>query len=154
MKLSELKSKLDTIDELHFQLPNGSSVPSHFHVTEIGSVHKKFIDCGGTIREERFINFQLWSSIDINHRLQAKKLKDIISLSQEVLKLEDLEIEVEHQGESTVGKYKLDFDGDIFILTPTHTDCLAKSNCLIPAVKQKLKLSELSSSNCCSGNAC
>jgi hypothetical protein len=153
MKLSELKSKLDTVEELHFQLPDGSLVPSHFHVTEIGSVHKKFIDCGGTIREESFINFQLWSSIDINHRLQAKKLKDIISLSQEALQLEDLEIEVEHQGENTVGKYNLDFDGDMFLLTPTHTDCLAKSDCLIPAAKQKLKLSELTSS-CCQGNAC
>ena len=31
---------------LHLMLPDGSFVPAHFHVTEVGRVQKDFIDCG------------------------------------------------------------------------------------------------------------
>jgi len=34
-------------------LENGTMVPEHFHVTEVGVVTKHFIDCGGTVRNER-----------------------------------------------------------------------------------------------------
>ena len=52
MKLSEIKTILDTLPVLHFVLENGEQVPDHFHVTEVGQISKKFIDCGGTIRDE------------------------------------------------------------------------------------------------------
>lgn len=64
MILSEVKTTLKTVNQLAFQLPNGTLVPNHFHVTEIGQITKKFIDCGGTLREENVINFQLWSAND------------------------------------------------------------------------------------------
>ena len=51
MKLSEIKIHLNKLDKIAFQLPNGSLVPSHFHVTEVGKVSKHFIDCGGSIRK-------------------------------------------------------------------------------------------------------
>ena len=44
---------------------------------------KKFIDCGGVIRDEKVINFQLWYSVDEDHRLEAEKLRKIIALSEE-----------------------------------------------------------------------
>lgn len=50
MKLSEFKKQLSTVTELNFVLPNGTIVPQHFHVTEVGQVTKNFIDCGGTVR--------------------------------------------------------------------------------------------------------
>lgn len=68
MKLSEVKKALDHLESLVFTLPNGEKVPAHFHVTEIGKISKNFIDCGGTVRHEDVVNFQLWSADDVNHR--------------------------------------------------------------------------------------
>jgi hypothetical protein len=48
MKLSEIK-KLDTLENVTFQLPDGTTVPEHFHVTEVGLITKNFIDCGGKL---------------------------------------------------------------------------------------------------------
>lgn len=150
MKLSEIKRHLNNLSTMGFQLPNGELVASHFHVTEIGKVTKHFIDCGGKLREENIINFQLWEANDYNHRLHPEKLVNIIELSEKVLKLDDLEIEVEYQGE-TIGKYGLDFDGINFLLTTTQTDCLAKDACGIPVEKTKVALSQINKevSNCC-----
>jgi len=110
MKLSEIKNHLTSLNELEFRLPDGSAVPAHFHVTEVRQVSKRFIDWGGTLRNEETINFQLWEDGDFDHRLVAAKLLSIIALSERVLELEDREIEVEYQG-LTIGKYGLDFDG-------------------------------------------
>lgn len=145
MKLSEIKSKLPQLSQLTFLLPDGNSVPAHFHITEVGQVNKRFIDCGGTIRDEKSINFQLWEDGDYDHRLGAKKLLDIIQLSEKTLGLEDLKVEVEYQS-NTIGKYGLEFNGEAFVLTNTMTDCLAKDKCGIPAQKPKLKLSEIQTS--------
>ena len=155
MKLSEVKSTLNELKTIGFQLPNGELVPSHFHVTEVGKITKHFIDCGGTVRHEEVVNFQLWNANDYNHKLHPEKLVNIIELSQKTLNIEDLEVEVEYQAD-TIGKFGLDFDGKNFLLTTKQTDCLAKDNCGIPVKKPKLKLSELSSEPCCSpdGNCC
>jgi hypothetical protein len=60
---------------LHFQLPDASRVPEHFHITEIGRIQRHFVDCGGTERMENRINFQLWVANDYDHRLSPEKLK-------------------------------------------------------------------------------
>ena len=138
MRLSEFKEVLKTKSEIKFELPNGSLVPSHFHVTEVGGVDKVFIDCGGTVRRERKVNFQLWEANDYDHRLHPEKLVDIIELSERTLALEDQEIEVEYQGE-TIGKYGVAYNGENFLLTSTVTDCLAKDKCGIPEDKLKVK---------------
>lgn len=157
MKLSEFKEVLKSKSEIAFELPNGELVPSHFHVTEVGQVEKFFIDCGGTIRKERRVNFQLWGANDFDHRLHPNKLIDIINLSEEKLQLIDEEIEVEYQGE-TIGKYFLDYQGGNLLLTATLTDCLAKDKCGIPEEKLKVSLSNLSkqqeNSGCTPGSGC
>jgi hypothetical protein len=157
MKLSEIKKQLDTATSVNFVLENGNVVPEHFHVTEVGVITKHFIDCGGTVRNEKVANFQLWNANDTNHRLKPKKLQDIIALSEKVLGMEDLEIEVEYQSD-TIGKYGLQFSNGNFVLTTKQTDCLAKDNCGAPAEKQKIKLGELQSSAeaCCTpaGGCC
>ena len=35
MKLSEIKNKLCTLENVAFILPNGTYVPEHFHVSEV-----------------------------------------------------------------------------------------------------------------------
>jgi hypothetical protein len=144
MKLSEIKEILPTLDNVEFQLENGAFVPEHFHVTEIGTVTKHFIDCGGTIRNERVVNFQLWNANDFEHRLKPGKLLHIIKLSEEKLGIGEGEIEVEYQN-NTIGKYDLAFNGKTFVLKNKTTACLAKDACGIPAEKQKVNLSDLSS---------
>ncbi|WP_179346483.1 DUF6428 family protein [Winogradskyella ursingii] len=155
MRLSEIKTILKKLETIAFELPNGNLVPKHFHVTEVGEVTKNFIDCGGTLRNEKVVNFQLWNADDYDHRLHPEKLLNIIELSEKVLNIGDLEIEVEYQSD-TIGKFGLDFNGTNFLLTSKQTDCLAKENCGIPETKPKLKLADLSEEPCCSsdGNCC
>lgn len=153
MHIQEAKAHLLNIDSLKFKLPDGSIVPQHFHVTEVGIITKKFIDCGGTLREEKVTNFQLWSADDYDHRLQPKKLLNIIELSQDKLGIENEEIEMEYQSE-TIGKYGLDFVNGYFVLNPKMTDCLAKDNCGIPVSKPKVNLPDLkANTNTCSPNS-
>ncbi|MCA5006402.1 DUF6428 family protein [Sphingobacterium bovistauri] len=154
MKLSQIKSILPTLDNVEFQLENGSFVPEHFHVTEVGEVTKKFIDCGGVIRLEKIINFQLWNADDYEHRLKPGKLLSIIELSESKLGIEDAEIEVEYQS-TTIGKYDLDFNGTHFLLKNKQTACLAEDQCGIPSQKTKIQLVNLSSQNSCTpGSRC
>jgi hypothetical protein len=154
MKLSEIKNILKSAEAVNFQLPDRTFVPEHFHVTEVGVITKKFIDCGGTVRQEKVINFQLWEAGDFDHRLKPQKLLNIISLSEKVLELEDLEIEVEYQAE-TIGKFGLDFNGRDFVLLSKHTNCLATDKCGIPPEKLKVNLSELSNkAECKPGGGC
>lgn len=124
MKLSEIKTILSAAETVNFELENGTQVPEHFHVTEVGMVTKHFIDCGGKERIEKTANFQLWDANDFEHRLKPQKLLNIISLSEQLLGMGDLEIEVEYQT-NTIGKYNLGFDGKNFILLSKKTACLA-----------------------------
>ena len=156
MKLSEIKRHLATAETLNFRLPSGAYVPENFHVTEIGIVSRHFIDCGGTERLEKVVNFQLFDANDYDHRLKPQKLIKFIALSEEKLGLNDLEIEVEYQSE-TISKYGLHFNGKDFQLVPKHTACLASDACGIPSVKQKIQLSELVTADegkCTPGGGC
>ena len=154
MKLSEIKKILKNLDRIGFQLPNGTFVSSHFHVTEVGKVSKDFIDCGGKVRNETVINFQLWEQNDYDHRLHPEKLINIIALSEKMFMFEDLEIEVEYQGEETIGKYNLDFDGVNFLLTSKVTACLAIDACGISVEKTKVDIPEVQSSGCDPTSGC
>jgi hypothetical protein len=155
MKLSEIKPLLNTVESVSFILPNGQFIPNHFHVTEVGMITKNFIDCGGTVREEKVVNFQLWEANDFDHRLAPQKLKNIIELSEKVLHIEDAEIEVEYQQE-TIGKFNLEFDGNNFLLVAKQTNCLAQDSCGIPADKLKVSLKDLSNpvNTCTPGGGC
>lgn len=154
MKLSELKEILAIAEGVNFKLENGHTIPEHFHITEVGIITKDFIDCGGTVRHEKVANFQLWDANDYEHRLKAGKLLNIISLSEKVLGMEDLEIEVEYQA-GTIGKYDLGYDGGNFLLISKTTACLAVDKCGVPAEKQKIELVNLASGPTCTpGGGC
>lgn len=154
MKLSAIKKILTTVDQVSFQLEDGTFVPENFHVTEVGMVTKNFIDCGGVIRNEKSVNFQLWNANDLDHRLKPGKLLNIIKLSEEKLGIEDQEIEVEYQNE-TIGKYDLDFNGTNFILKNKTTACLAEDACGIPPSKPMVNLAESANATSCTpGGGC
>ncbi|MES2779628.1 MAG: DUF6428 family protein [Bacteroidota bacterium] len=156
MKLSDIKKVLPSLSEVTFKLPNGATIPAHFHVTEVGIITKNFIDCGGTVRAEKVVNFQLWEANDFDHRLAPQKLLNIIQLSEKVLGIEDIEVEVEYQSD-TIGKYGLYFNGTDFELTTKMTNCLASAKCGIPPEKQRVSLADLTVVNnttCAPGGNC
>lgn len=151
MKLSDVKQALAGLPAVNFKLPDGSYMPQHFHVTEVGLVTKHFIDCGGVERKETVVNFQLWEAGDYDHRLAPQKFLHILNLSKKVLgDAEDMNIEVEYQ-QDTIGKFDLTFDGKDFILAPKQTACLAQDACGIPAKQMPAKASAgcAPKSGCC-----
>ncbi len=153
MKLSAIKEILPTLENIVFQLENGTLVPEHFHVTEVGMITKNFVDCGGVIRNEKTVNFQLWNADDLDHRLKPGKLLNIIKLSEDKLGIEDQEIEVEYQSE-TIGKYELDFNGTNFILKNKMTACLAEDACGVPSTKPIVNLAGANATSCTPGGGC
>lgn len=156
MKLFEIKKHLATAESVNFKLPTGAFVPENFHVTEVGIVTKHFIDCGGTERLDKVVNFQLFDANDFEHRLKPQKLLKIIALSEEKLGIGNLEIEVEYQSD-TISKYGLHYNGKDFVLVPKQTACLASDACGIPAAKQKVQLAEVTGEkqSCCTpGSGC
>ena len=148
MKISEVKKALETLEVVNFKLPDGSTLPPHFHVTEVGLVTKHFIDCGGTERTETVANFQLWEAGDYDHRLAPQKFLHILNLCGKVLANDDHEIEVEYQ-QSTIGKFGLTFDGTDFILTNKQTACLAQDACGIPEKPAQKSACCAPASGCC-----
>lgn len=155
MRLSEVKTLLPTLENVAFQLEDGTFVPEHFHVTEVGTTTKHFIDCGGVIRQEQVVNFQLWNANDYEHRLKPGKLLHIIALSEEKLGIADAEVEVEYQSD-TIGRYGLDFNGSHFVLKNKTTACLAQDACGVPAERQTNGFIQVaaSSSTCTPGGGC
>lgn len=151
MKISELKQALHGLEAINFQLPDGRSLPAHFHVTEVGLVSKHFIDCGGVERRETVANFQLWEAGDYDHRLAPQKFLHILNLSGKLLGSNDLDIEVEYQ-QATIGKFGLAFDGRNLVLTTKQTACLAQDACGIPDAA--FALPQLQMAACTPGGGC
>ena len=154
MNLSTFFEHLDEVDDLTFVLPNGTHVPPHFHLTEVGLVTKKYVDCGGTQRDEQVISFQLWSADDYDHRLAPCRAYGIVERAQEALGFGNLEMEVEYQSD-TIGRYGLGFAQGRFQLTAKRTDCLAKDKCGIPGAEPaKIDLVETSAPSCSPESGC
>src|SRR5882757_9725532 len=99
MKLADLKNHLSTNPgaNLRFVLPNGNSVPAHAHVTEVARIDKRFVDCGGTLRNDSWCRLQTWFADDTDHRLTAGKLLKILDKAKPFLASDDLEVDVEHE---------------------------------------------------------
>lgn len=130
--VSHLKAHADK--PLLFQLPDGGLVPAHFHVTEVGHVKKRFIDCGGTRRDMETCLLQLWVAEDVEHRLTAGKLADIFSMAGDVLPHHELPMEIEYE-DGVVAQFPVEDAGVsegrlVFLCGWKHTDCLAKGICL------------------------
>lgn len=57
---------------IEFYLSNGNQIPAHFHLTDVGSVFRHFIDCGAQVRNESYVQIQLWLGKDTEHRLNSE----------------------------------------------------------------------------------
>lgn len=125
LRLNDLIISLEHLDKISFQLPNGDRVPGHFHVTEVAEVQKKFIDCGGKLRQQRTVSLQLLAAHDYDHRLHPEKLIHILKLAQRELDLKNRQIRVEYQGLDGIVTYALEKGDAHFQLVSTHTACLA-----------------------------
>jgi len=163
MKLLELKNVLSghPAAGLRFVLPNGDSVPAHAHVTEVARIDKRFIDCGGTLRNDSLCRLQTWFSDDTDHRLTAGKLMKILDKAGSVLGSEDLEVDVEHQV-GFISQFPLEsaevLAHEIVLhLTERHTACLAEDKCLPARAPQPVAFDPMKldfregqqPSNCC-----
>ena len=135
MKLVELKKNLAQHPEanLRFILPNGDSVPAHAHVTEVARIDKRFVDCGGTLRNESFCRLQTWFSDYLHHRLTAGKLLKILEKAGSFLATDELEVDVEHEV-GFISQFPLESavaaqNELVLRLTERHTACLAEDKC-------------------------
>ena len=139
MKLSQFAHLLKIYPEkpFHLILPAENVVPASFHITEVGHVTKKFIDCGGKLHMSQSCLLQVWLGGDTNHRLYAGKMAGVLALAQAKGVLpdgEDLDVEFEYEdaviSQYTVDSFTVSEDAVVLRLTGKHTDCLAKESCL------------------------
>jgi hypothetical protein len=118
---------------LHLKLPDGSLVPAHFHVTEVGRVQKDFIDCGGTARSATACVLQVWVADDTHHRLDTTKLAKIIQLGNPLFPSMNLPMEVEYEkgvvSQYPVSEAEVTASGVLLHLGNKHTTCLAQDRC-------------------------
>ncbi len=117
---------------LHVMLPNGEFVPDHFHITEIGRVHKEFVDCGGTRREATSCVLQVWVANDTHHRLNSAKLSQIMKVASGLVR-DDMPLVVEYGSETVatypVGGVEVTPKGLLLVLGAKPTACLAPDKC-------------------------
>jgi len=136
MNIIELKKALGQKPDgkIRFVLPDQTSIPAHFHITEVGHVRKDFIDCGGTKRSTSSCLLQAWvAEDDEDHALEAGKLRRILDLAGDILPSAELPVEVEFEAPTIsqfpIGSAEMDGDTVVFYLASKHTDCLAKEQC-------------------------
>jgi hypothetical protein len=136
MKLSDLKATLGLHPRAfpRFILPNGDQIAAHFHITEIGHMAKRFIDCGGKLHDT--INtclVQTHIGGDVDHRLTAAAFAKILMLGGRVLPHDDVEVEVEYEHctiiQSPIKTARVRGEYIELQLGEKHTDCLAKQKC-------------------------
>lgn len=148
MKLTQLKSDLGKRPDanLRFILPNRESIPAHAHVTEVARIDKRFIDCGGTLRNDANCRLQTWFSDDLDHRLTAAKLVKILDLATPILGSDDLEVDVEHEvgfiSQFPIESLEISEKEIVIRLTERHTACLAPEKCK-PAARPVSEFSPL-----------
>jgi len=158
MKFSELTSLLSAHPERHFRirLPDRSAVPVSFHVTEIGLVHKTFIDCGGTLRETRACQLQVWVGEDYEHRIETGKMAAILGKGKSLLPDDSVPVEIEYEdkviSQYTIPGHETGDDAVILILAHKHTECLAPELCGLPAINRLPAID--TKSTCCGPNCC
>ncbi len=164
MKLSAFRSMLGQYPDANIviQLPDGSTVPRHFHVTEVGRVTKDFVDCGGTFRSSEACVLQTWTGVerDDGHRLTAGKLVHILGLAGRIIPSQEIPVEVEHEA-GLVSQYPVaSIEGTstqvTVLLARKHTDCLARESCRTDGQENcgcADGATEQSEAACCAGSA-
>ena len=142
MNLVELKSLLAEHSHRHFRiaLPGGGAVPGSFHVTEVGRLHKTFLDCGGTLRETTTCQLQIWVGEDYDHRIETGKMAAILEKAKSLLPDDSIPVEIEYEdrviSQYTITGHELTEDAVVLQLAHKHTECLAPELCGLPALNR------------------
>ncbi len=157
MKLSELKSLLTEHSQRYFRiaLPEGNAVPVSFHVTEVGRLHKTFLDCGGKLRETTTCQLQVWVGEDYDHRIETGKMASILEKGKNLLPDDSIPVEIEYEdrviSQYTIAGHELTEESVILKLANKHTECLAPELCGLPS----LRLPAIGEkSTCCGPSGC
>jgi hypothetical protein len=110
-----------------------TAVPPHFHLTEVGKLNKKFVDCGGEQHECTCCSLQLWVKDDYDHRLDSKKFSEIVERSLQLFHCTEVPLVVEWDVGTTalfkVEDVQIQQNNIFVLLEPKNTDCLAKEKC-------------------------
>jgi hypothetical protein len=94
--------------EIKIYLPNGEIIPEHFHLTDIGTIAHNFIDCGGVVGSNSWVQIQLWVADDKDHRITTTTISKIITASEKILQNSDSEeIVIEYQHSDSATKYNV-----------------------------------------------
>lgn len=159
MNLTELKSLLAAHAGLHFRirLPDGAAVPLSFHVTEVGRIHKTFLDCGGKLREAITCQLQVWVGPDYDHRIETGKMAAILNKAKAYLPDESIPVEVEYE-ENVISQYTIEGhevtdDAVVLVLAHKHTECLAPELCGLPPLPGAGKANK-PAAPCCGPSGC
>jgi len=159
MILSELKSLLAEYSQRHFRLalPDGSAVPVSFHITEVGFVHKTFLDCGGKLRERSCCQLQVWVGEDYDHRIETEKMASILEKAKTLFSDDGVPVEIEYEdcviSQYTIDGFELTNDAVVLRLEHKHTECLAPELCGLPSIGRLPAIG--SKSSCCGpGGSC
>lgn len=135
MNLTELTSLLTNHSSRVFRivLPGGDAVPISFHVTEVGRVHKVFLDCGGKLRESILCQLQIWVGQDYDHRVETGKMAAILDKARLYLPDGAIPVEIEYEdqviSQYTISGHELTDEAVILKLAYKHTECLAPELC-------------------------
>lgn len=142
MTLAELKSLLAAHSARLFRLalPDQNSVPVSFHITEVGRLHKTFLDCGGKLRETTTCQLQVWVGQDYDHRIETGKMAAILDKAKSLLPDDSIPVEIEYEDRvisqyTIVGHQVLD-EAIVLELAHKHTACLAPELCGLPSLKR------------------
>lgn len=158
MKLSELKLLLNehSVRFFRIRLPDGASVPVSFHVTEVGRMHKTFIDCGGTLRESTTCQLQIWVGEDYEHRIETGKMAGILNKAKSILPDDSVPVEIEYEdrviSQYTITGHEVLDDAVVLVLANKHTECLAMELCGLPAIDRLPGIGE--KTPCCATGSC
>jgi hypothetical protein len=157
MILQELKALLAAHSDRYFrvQLPDGAAVPHSFHVTEVGRIHKTFLDCGGTLRETVTCQLQVWVGEDYDHRIETRKMSAILEKAKAYLPDETVAVEVEYEdaviSQYAIANHEVTDEAVVLMLAHKHTECLAPELCGLPPIG---RLPAIGAKPCCGPSGC
>jgi Family of unknown function (DUF6428) len=158
MTLAELQSLLTEHADRSFRirLPDGEAVPVSFHVTEVGRLHKTFLDCGGTLREIITCQLQIWVGEDYEHRIETGKMAAILGKARSILPDANVPVEIEYEdrviSQYTLSGYEVLPEAVILVLSHKHTECLAPELCGLPSLTRLPAIG--GQKTCCAPGAC
>lgn len=119
---------------LTLALPDGSTAPAHFHITEIAHAAKTFLDCGGKRHQDEACVLQVWVAHDYDHRVEAGKLAKIIELGLDLFPSTEIPVQFEHEApvltRLSIESHSISITHLTFSLQTQKADCMAKDICI------------------------